>query len=85
MWTVKEMQKYDPREYKPLWDLYERAGLKCALPEKRAEYLRTKVLKLPQTDYEQLMKKAAKKGKPAALNLLEDMVIANLKEASEKK
>jgi hypothetical protein len=84
MWTLKEIQEYAPRQYQPLLELYEKAGLKDALPDSRAEYLAERVLNLTMADHDFLLSTAAQKGRPAAMNLLEDLVIAHHKEKARK-
>lgn len=80
MWTLQEVQRYKPREYQPLLDLYEQYGLRDALPERRAEFLAEEVIILTAIDHEVLMRTAGKEGRASALNLLEDMVIAQHRE-----
>ena len=76
VWTQPEIDVYEPRDYAPLRNLYKTESIAHSDPEKRAQYLSEKVLNLTQTDHEVVMRTAHEKGRVAALNLLEDMVIS---------
>ncbi|HLD15572.1 MAG TPA: hypothetical protein VJB94_03255 [Candidatus Nanoarchaeia archaeon] len=82
IWTKEEIGSYTPIESKKLVELYEGLGINKYDPEKRAEFLAEK-LQLTMTDHDVIMRTAAEKGKPAALNLLEEMVLAEPKKGSE--
>ena len=77
MWSSEEVGRYRPREYEPLQKLYDKYHLSRESPWERAEFLAENVLHLGMTDHDLLMRDAAANGRAHALNMLEDMVIAN--------
>ncbi len=78
-WTIAEVKAYEPRAYLPLQRLYREKGYDMLVPSYRAQYLAETVLRLDMTDHDVIMRYAKEHGRAAALNLLEDMVIASHK------
>lgn len=76
VWTEEEVRRYVPRTDQRLIGLYEENDLKR--PEERAKFLSENYLGLTMTDHDVVMSKAAKEGRPAALNFIEDMAIDNM-------
>lgn len=80
VWTKQEIDSYKAIDNPKLDVLYEALGIHKYDPEARAKYLAEDVLKLTMTDHEIVMSRAAEKGKGAALNLLEEMLLATISE-----
>ena len=79
MWSSEEKGRYEPRTYEPLQRLYDKYHLSRESPWERAEFLAENVLTLTMTDHDLLMRDAGANGRAHALNMLEDMVILQLK------
>ena len=77
VWTQEEVGGYHQVDNLALTSLYSSAGV-GENPEKRAEYLAEIFLGLTMSDHEMIMRKAGEEGRPAALNLLEDIAISKL-------
>lgn len=75
-WTNEEKKAYIPPVTYPLSSLYRHACIDSKEPEKRAEYLAEKVLKLTATDHDLFRQTAKQEGKAQALNLLERMFLS---------
>ncbi len=84
LWTNEEKRQYVPRDYPQLKELYEQAGISINEVERRAQFLAEEVLKLGMTDQDLNMRTASLEGRAAALNQLEDWVIAGHKDAVQK-
>lgn len=78
IWTRQEIEAYTPREDPSLIRLYEEVFLPSDDPEGRALFL-DQVLEPCMLDQELIMRTARDEGRPAALNLLEDMYIESEK------
>ena len=75
VWTENEIRAYQPRENEKLVELYSKNNLSTEYPESIAKFLAEDYLGLTMTDYDLVMRKATNKGRPVALNFLEDMAI----------
>jgi len=77
LWTKEEIKGYQQVVDGSLSRLYEEAGIPADDPERRARYLAEELLGLTMLDHEVVMRKAKSEGRPAALNLLEEMAVAH--------
>jgi len=78
VWTSEEIKTYAQVGSAFLDGVYAADGKTPDDPEERARYLAEEVLGgLTMTDDELLMRVAADEGRPAALNLLEGMVLSH--------
>ena len=84
LWTDEEKRKYVPRDYTQLNKLYEGAKIPVGEPEGRAQFLAEEVLGLGMFDHDLNMRTASLEGRAAALNQLEDWVIAMHKKAIQE-
>lgn len=83
-WTDEEIRKYRPRDYAPLRKMYEQAGLSEKEPDKIVAYLMKNTP--PSTSLcRALILISENYGKAAALNLLEEVVIAEHGEPKSKR
>ena len=78
-WTDEEITAYQQINSLILDNYYSEACISKNNPEERAKYLAENILNLNMTDHDIIMRTAAKTGKPKALNLLEELVIKNVR------
>jgi len=78
-WTQPEIVAYAPRDHPLLNKFYCEAGIPPSNPERRAHLIMHADFLTP-TDYDVLSRETAIKGRPAAMNLLEDLAIRHLEQ-----
>ena len=77
LWTKEEIEGFQQVLNEGLSHLYKETGIPADDPERRARYLAEEILDLTMVDHEVVMRKAKSEGRPAALNLLEEMAVAH--------
>ncbi|MAG02484.1 hypothetical protein CMI42_04045 [Candidatus Pacearchaeota archaeon] len=84
-WSNAEISDYKQLGDPILYDLYAKAGIPKTKPEERARFLGEDVLGdgLTMTDHDLISRKAAKDGKPAALNLSEEIAISTQSDSTK--
>ena len=79
LWTTKEIEEYVQNRSPSLRMLYASRKLPANDPMERARYLSEVFLNLTMTDHDLIMRTAAKKGRTAALEILETMAVTELR------
>ena len=77
-WTEVDIENYQQIDDPALIRLYAKHNLGESGPEERAQYLMCRYLNLSENEEVQIAKTSAMHGKPAAMKLLEKIVIRDL-------